>query len=484
MTQSLKTSSIKGLFWSLIDSIGYRSIHFIVGIILARLLVPEMFGLLAMLMIIIVLCEVLMDSGFGAALIQKHNIDDYDICSTFYFNIAIGILTGLLLFISAPIIAAFYNQPLISPMARVMSFMLVIDALGIVQANLLVRNMQFKARAKITFTAHLLAGAIGIVMAFGGLGVWSLVVQQLAASTVRTSCFWFFCNWKPKLLFSVNSLRVMLKFSLSILATSLLSRITESTYYLIIGKLFSAYDLGIFSRSQQLQGFASGTLSMIIGRVTFSTFSKMQHKPDEFRNVAQKTLTLVAFILFPIMAGIASVAEPLVIFLLTSKWSDTIPCIQLLCISGVLQSFDWIRQRIIHAAGRPDLTLKAEVISKIILFFLIAFSWRWGLYGIIAAIIFASLISFSINLRYLAKVTEYSVKKQLFDMLPYATTVGIMTLLVFLTSFLVRTYHPLLQIIIQSTVGCIFYIGVTWLFQMSAPVILHKEIKALFQRAE
>jgi O-antigen/teichoic acid export membrane protein len=483
MDHSLKKTTIKGLAWSLLESFGSQGTRFIIGIVLARLLVPEMFGLLAMLMIFIMLGEIFVDSGFGTALIQKQTITEIEICSVFYFNIFVGFVAAALLFFTAPVIAAFYEQPLLTSLARALSLIFIINSLGMIQSNLLVKKVDFKSQAKLITIANLVSGAVGIVLAIVGFGVWSLVIQQVSASVIRNFFYWFYSTWRPRLLFSLQALRGMMRFSLSILATGILNRTTEGIYYMVIGKLFSAGDLGIFSRAQQLQGFPSVTLATLVGRVTFPVFSKLQHDPVNFKHGVRKTLTIIAFLICPIMIGISAVAKPLVLVLLTEKWAATIPFLQLLCIGGLLFPMEWIRQQAIQAMGRPDLSLRVEVIKKILLFTGIAVMWRWGIFGIIAGIIFASLISLFLNMRYMAKLTQYSIKDQILDMLPYLVVALAMGGFVFSIGHLLRTYNPFFQLALQSIAGFIFYISITWIFRAPAFMSMQKELIKLLRKS-
>ena len=482
MKESLKKATIKGLVWSLIETAGSQGMRFIIGIVLARLLVPEMFGLIAMLMIFITLGEIFVDSGFGTALIQKHTATELEICSVFYFNILVGFIAAALLFFTAPVIAAFYQQPLLTSLARALSLIFIINSFGMIQGNLLVKKVDFKSQAKLTTLANLVSGLIGIVLALMGLGVWSLVIQQIAASAIRNFLYWFYSDWRPRFLFSIYPLQRMLKFGLSILATGILNRTTDSVYYMVIGKLFSASDLGIFSRAQQLEGFPSSTLATLVGRVTFPVFSKLQHDPDTLKQGVKKTLTSIAFLICPVMIGIAVVAKPLVLVLLTEKWAATIPYLQLLCIVGMFFPMEWIRQQVIQAVGRPDLSLRVEIVKKLILFISIAIAWYWGIFGIIAGMILASVLSLWLNIKYTAILTQYSIREQLLDMQPYVIISIAMGGVVFSLGCLLQNYHPFFQLMVQILAGFIFYVGGIWIFRTPAYMVIQEELIKLLRK--
>jgi O-antigen/teichoic acid export membrane protein len=481
-SQSLKKITIKGLSWSLIESASSQGIRFVLGIILARLLVPEMFGLIAMLLIFITLGEIFVDSGFGTALIQKQKITECEICSVFYFNILVGLIAATLLFLAAPAIAAFYNQPTLTPIAQSLSFIFIINSFGMIQSNLLVKGVDFKSMAKLITISNLSSGLIGIALAVMGYGIWSLVIQQISAAVIRNCLYWYYSSWRPHFLFSINEIRKMLRFSLSILAIGILNRTSESIYYMVIGKLFSATDLGFFSRANQLQSFPSSTLAMLVGRVTFPVYAKVQHDPLLLKAGLRKTLTMLAFIIFPIMVGVAVVAKPLIIVLLTDKWAQTIPYLQLLSVVGVLFPFEWIRQQALQAVGRPDLSLRVEIFKKVALFASITVMWQWGIFGIISGMIFATILSLSLNIHYTAMVTQYSIREQLFDMIPYFAISIIMGAIAFSIIYLIANYSAFYQLLIQSFTGFLFYVGITWLFHTSAIKTIQQELPQLFRK--
>jgi O-antigen/teichoic acid export membrane protein len=435
-----------------------------------------MFGLVAMLLIFITLGEIFVDSGFCAALIQKQKITELEICSVFYFNIFIGFISTAFLYFGSSLISSFYDQPMLKPLAQSLSIIFIINSLGTVQSNLLVKNVDIKSLAKINSFAYLTSGIVAIFFAFAGYGVWSLVIQQLLAATIKNILYWFFNSWRPSLKFSIKSMLHMLKFSFSILIVGILNRISESVNYIVIGKLFSANELGLFSRADQLQTFPSHTLATLVGRVTFPVFSKMQNDPATLKSGLQKILVIVAFILFPVMVGMAAVAKPLISVLLTDKWLSTVPYFQLLSIVGVFFPMEWIRQQAMQAVGRPDLSLKIEIVKKTALFMNIAIMWHWGIIGIISGMILASILSFALNVFYTSTITLYSIKEQIFDLLPYFLISVIMGIISFTAINLLHNYNPIFQLLIASLTGFLFYMSATSIFRTSAITAIQNEL--------
>jgi teichuronic acid exporter len=283
MDDNLKQKTVGAISWSFVESIAARGVQFVIGIVLARLLFPEQFGLIGMLMIFIAVSQSFLDSGFGAALIQKKKVTQADFCSVFYFNILVGFVAAGLLCLSAPWIAAFYKQPILTPLMRMLSLTIVINSFGMIQGTILVKQINFKTQTKVTLISSAIASITGITLAALGFGVWSLVVQQISASLFSTVCLWLCSPWRPALIFSFNALRKMFGFGYRMLFVGLLNQIFDNIYLIVIGKLFSAADLGFFTRAKTLNDVPSQTLSEMTVRVTFPVFSSIQDDPDRLK---------------------------------------------------------------------------------------------------------------------------------------------------------------------------------------------------------
>lgn len=467
MTVSLKTKTIYALLWSFFESIGLQAVRFVIGIILARLLLPEQFGLIAMLMIFMAVAQSFLDSGFGAALIQKRNITKIDTCSIFYFNILVGIVaTGLLCF-AAPWIAAFYNQPVLMPLTRALSFTILINSFGLIQNTILAKQIDFKTQTKVSLIASILSGIFGVAMALKGFGVWSLIGQQLSSSYLSTICLWFFRPWRPALIFSFKSLREMFGFGSRLLAAGLLNQIFDNVYFLVIGKLFSATALGFFSRAQTIQALPSHTLSNMVGRVTFPVFSTIQDDPNRLKKGFQKALTTMVLVNFPIMVGLAIIAQPLVLILLTDKWAGCIQYLQLLCFSGLLYPLHVINLNLLQALGRSDLFLRLEIIKKVLIVINIAITWRWGITAMIFGMMATSVISYFLNSYYTGILIGYPIRAQLRDMSFYLISALLMGIAVYATGILTFP-NNLSMLMAQLSVGLVIYIALCRIFRLSA----------------
>ena len=471
----LKKQAIRGILWSFLEAVGQRGIQFIVGIILARLLLPEEFGLIGMITIFIAISQTFLDSGFGAALIQKAEISNKDTSSVFYFNIIIGIIAALTLCFVSPWVASFYDQPLLTPLLRVMSTILIINSFGLVQIVLLRKEVNFKTYTKAVLIASGLSGLIGVGMAWSGYGVWSLAFQQISAALILVILLWKFNPWRPTKEFSFSSLRQMFNFGSKLFASGLLNTIFENIYLIIIGKIFSPADLGYFTRAKNLQQLPSRTISGIVARVAFPVFSKIQDDTERIKRGMKKALTVLVFINFPLMVGLAITAKPVVIVLLTEKWLPCVKYLQLLCMVGMLFPLHLINLNVLQAMGKSDLFLRLEIIKKVLTTISICITWRWGISAMIIGQIITSLFSYYLNAYYNRRLVNYSIWEQIHDLAPYLFNAIIMGCTCQLINLLPFT-NSIFLLLLQVTAGIFVYILLCHKIKLAAYV----EIKQLF----
>ncbi|MBN2403129.1 MAG: MOP flippase family protein [Spirochaetes bacterium] len=466
MKDNLKKSTINALSWSFIETIGMQTVQFIISIILARLLLPAQFGLIGMLTIFIAVSQTFLNSGFGSALIQKCDATQTDICSVFYFNIVVGIAFAALLCFAAPWIADFYKQPVLTPLTRLLSLVLVINSFGLIQTTIVTKEINFKILTKANIVSSIVSGIIGIVMALNGFGVWSLAIQQISRAFLSTLLLWIFNTWRPSAIFNLKSLSLLFTFGSRMLASGLLNQIFNNIYLLVIGKLFSASDLGYFTRASTLQDVPSQTLGSMVSRVTFPVFSTLQDDRERLKRVMKKALTSLSFINIPVMLGLSLVSRPLIIVLFGEKWSESIPYLQLLCFLGLLLPMHLINLNALEALGKSNLFFRLEVIKKILIVINIAITWRWGISAMIYGMIITSVISYYLNSYYSKKLLNYSIIEQIFDLLPYISVSLLMGVCVYLVSLLPfpNVWSLLLS---QIIVGGAVYIGLCRLFKLT-----------------
>jgi teichuronic acid exporter len=426
MEKSLKARTIHALSWSLIQQVAVRGLQFGVGILLARLLNPGEFGLIAMLTVFLAIAQVLLDGGFAAALIQRKEVTELHRCSIFYLNIVAALILATVLWLCAPAIATFYHQSLLQRILRILILIPVINGFVVVQNTLLIKQLDFKKQTIILTSATVVSASVALVLAWHGYGVWSLVVQQLVQNTVNAALLWFLSDWRPSWLFSLHALREMFAFGWGMLCAAVLNTANDNLFPLLIGKCFSAVDLGFFNRAQNLQSNASQGLAAIANPVTLSVFSGLQDDLVRFRSGLRKAMTTMAFLQFPMMVGLAVVAKPLILVLLTSKWSPSIVYLQLLCFVGIFYPIHVLNLTVLFALGRSDLFLRLDVYKVSIMLLTAAMTIHWGIMALILGQIACSIIAYCLNSYYTKKLINYSIWNQLQDLYPYLAASALM----------------------------------------------------------
>ena len=465
MSDGLKNKTLHALFWSFLERFGQQGIQFVITIILARLLLPEEFGLIAMLTIFMAVAQSFINSGFGQALIQKQDVTHIDECSIFYFNILVGFLAAGLLCLTAPWIAGFYNQPLLVPLTYALSLNLIINAFGLVQITLLTKHIDFKTQLKVSVIATVISGTIGVTMALNGFGVWSLVAQSLGSNLFQTILLWFFNTWRPSLVFSLDSLFGMFTFGSRLLASGLLDTVFRNIYIVVIGKLFSPADLGFYSRAERFQQLPVTNISGMVGRVTFPVFSSVQDDKPRLKRGIRGALTMLVMINFPMMVGLAIVAKPLVLLLLTEKWAPCIPYLQLLCVVGMLYPLHVVNLNVLKAQGRSDLFLRLEILKKILVVIAIAVTYRWGITAMIYGQIATSCLAYFLNAYYTGKMLDYPITEQIQDLMPSLALAGIMGLGVYALKYTPIVNQSVL-LLVQIMTGIVLYAGLCYIFRI------------------
>ncbi len=466
-SNSLRSRTVHALSWSFLESVGLKGVQFLIGIVLARLLLPEQFGLIGMLTIFMAVAQSFLDSGFGAALIQKREVTATDTCSIFYFNILAGLTVTGLLWLVAPWIAAFYNQPVLTSLTRALSLTIVINAFGLIQNTILTKGINFKTQTKVSLIAGLLSGIIGVTLAATGFGVWSLAVQQISSTFFRTLFLWLLNAWRPGLVFSLGSLREMFGFGSRLLASAVLNQIFENIYFLVIGKLFSAIELGFFTRARSMQDLPSQTLSGMVGRVVFPVFSAIQDDRARVKRGMKKASRVLALFNFPMMIGLAAIAHPLVLVLLTEKWAGCVPYLQLLCFSSLLFPLHAINLSVLQALGRSDLFLRLEIAKKVLIIINIAVTVRWGIPAMICGITVLSVVFYYLNSYYTGVLIDYPIGQQVRDWFSYLIMAVLMGIAVYAAGSLpFSTYRSML--LAQTAIGIVTYCGLCRLFRLMA----------------
>lgn len=419
MPDDLKQRTVKGVSWSFVEQILTRGVNFVIGIILARLLSPTDYGLVGMLAIFLAISQLFIDGGLTSALIRTKNPSDKDYSTVYIINLTLSVVFYFLLFFCAPLVARFYDQPLLQPLMRAVALILIIGSIASVQGTLLTIRVDFKTKSIISILAAVISGTTGIVCAYKGLGVWALVAQSISSASAVTLLTLAFVRWMPKLVFSKESFKRLFSYSSKLLAASCISTIYDNAYPLVIGKKFTAADVGQYTRAGQFPGMANDTIVSALNRVAFPILSQVQDDNERLLRVYEKYIQLACFMIFPVLMGLCGCAKPLVLFLLTDKWLACVPLMQIICFSKLLNGVTVINLNLLYVKGRSDLVLRLEVIKKTIAFTILFISMFFDLTIMCYGLVLYSLIAAYLNTFYTNRILGYSFSQQMKSILPY-----------------------------------------------------------------
>lgn len=416
---SLKTKTISGVKWSAIESFFTQGIQFLIGLVLARLLDPDVFGVIGMLAIFIAISQSLIDSGFSNALIRKVDRTDKDYNTAFYFNIVVGAVMYLFMCLAAPYIALFFNIPILENLIYVLSLSVLFDSFCVVQRARLAVAVDFRTQAKATLISVIISGVIGILLALNNFGIWSLVWQQVVKSVLNTFILWILAKWHPKLVFSWSSFRNLFSFGSKIMIAGLISTIYQHLSTVAIGKFYTPTDLGFYSRGQQFAMLPSVNLNTVIQRVTFPILSKIQNDNKRLIETYRHYICSSSMLIFFCMMFLAAIAHPLVLFLLGKKWEDATIYLQIFCFAYMFDHICSINLNLLYVKGRSDLVLKLEIIKKTIAFIILIISIKFGVIWICASKIIYTQIAVWINTYYTGKLFRLGYFQQIRDFSPF-----------------------------------------------------------------
>lgn len=415
---NLKKKAISGVSWSAIDTLANSGITFLVGIILARLLSPAEFGLIGMITVFIAVSNSIVESGFSSALIRKVEAQRIDYNTVFYINLFLGILLYIILFFCAPAISRFFKEPILISITRVMGSILIINAFGIVQRTLLVKEVDFKTQTKVSLIASLISGVIGIGMAVKGFGVWSLVGQQISRQALNSIFLWVFNAWRPVLEFSKKSFQELFSFGSKLLVSGLIDTIYRNIYFLIIGKYYSAVQLGQYTRADQFNSIFSSNLTTAVQRVSYPILCSIQDDAERLKLTYQRVIKSTMLVTFACMLGLAAIAKPLILVLIGQKWLPAVAFLQIICFAGMLYPLHAINLNMMMVKGRTDLFLRLEIIKKVIAVIPIGLGIYYGIEFMLWGSVFVSLAAYFLNSYYAAMLINYSTWSQIKDISP------------------------------------------------------------------
>lgn len=414
--ESLKKKTVNGVIWSAIDRFSTQGIQFIFSILIARLLMPSDYGVIAMLGIFLAVSQTFIDSGFGTALVQKANRTETDFSTVFYFNIVVAILFYILLWFSSPYIASFYNIPMLEDVTKVVALILVFGALSGIQSAKLSIAINFKTRAKISVISAISTGCVGLYLAYNGYGAWALVFQMVFSSFLGTILLWYFVRWVPKLVFSWQSFRQLFSFGSKLLASALLDTTYNNIYPLVIGRVYSSTSLGLYSRASGLAQYPSSNITGVLQSVTFPVLCSIQNDENRLTDAYKRFIRMSAFIIFPLMIGLASVADPFIRVVLTDKWEGAIYLLQIVCFSLMWYPIHAINLNILQVKGRSDYFLKLEIIKKIQGVCILCITVPISIVAMCYGSVVSSLLSLVWNTYYTKRLIGYGFFSQIKDL--------------------------------------------------------------------
>ncbi|MBE6062868.1 MAG: lipopolysaccharide biosynthesis protein [Clostridium butyricum] len=459
-SKNLTSKTINGLIWSFSELIMNQGFSVIIQVILARLLLPEDFGLIGMITIFISISTSIIDSGLSNALIREEKINDKECSTVFYFNLIISVLVYIILFLVAPYVGHFFNENRLIYILRILAVNIIIDAFGIIQRILLTRKIDFKTQTKISILASVISGIIGIIAARMGLGVWSLIIRAIFMSLIQSILLFVYNKWIPRLVFDICDFKKLFNFGWKMLISSLMDTLYSNLYYIIIGKFFSVLDLGYYTNACKLKDAASKSMTGAVQKVTYPVLSQLNNDDSvRLKNGYKKILKCTAFIIFPVMIGLASSGKLLITIVLGEKWIDSIFYFQILCFEAMLYPLHVINLNILQVKGRSDLFLKLEIIKKGLglLLIIAALYLKTGIYGILGVAVIDSYISYYINSFYSKYLINYSFKEQVRDLMPSFVMTFIMGMAVCLFEHYISLPN-ILMLVSQIMIGIIIYI--------------------------
>ena len=449
--ESLKDKTVKGVGWSAIDNVVQTGVTFVVSIVLARLLTPDDYGLIGIIAIFTTVCTALINGGFTTALIRKKDATDDDYNTAFIVNLVVSLVLYAIIFLSSPLIAAFFGREELLALTRVSSLGIIIGALALVQQTRLTKRIDFKSQTKITLIASVSSGIVGIVLAVLGFGVWSLVAQQLMSHCLRTVLLWFVNKWIPSLRFSSKSFHELFGFGWKMMVSSVIDTVWKELYQVVVGKFYSPATLGQYTRSKQFSKLFSSNLTSVIQRVTYPVLSNIQDDKERMVAAYRKIIKTTMFVTAISMFFVGAISEPLLYCLIGPKWHDAATYLPLICISGSLYPLHAINLNMLQVQGRSDLFLGLEIVKKIIALAPLFIGAFIGIMPMLYTNVLTGIIAFFLNSHYSGKLLGYSSWMQIKDVAPSYGIAFLVSLSVFFLKYIPLSNWIILPI--QIVVG-------------------------------
>ncbi|MEG0958263.1 MAG: lipopolysaccharide biosynthesis protein [Erysipelotrichaceae bacterium] len=465
----MQNKVLKSLIWKFLERFGTSGIQFVLQIILARLLTPDAYGAIALTTIFISVSNVFVQQGFSTALIQQKEVDEEDYSSVFWISMLIALICYIVIVLLAPFAARFYKIDILKNVLWILGLTLFVGAYNSIQISHISRNFQFKNLFFSSLIGIIISGVLGIFAAYLGLGIWSIVIQQLTNQIIITLVLMFETKWVPQFRINVYKLTRLFKFGSRILSSALLDTIYNNVFSLVIGKVFSTEQLGYYNRADQFPNVIVTNLNGSIQSVMLPAMSEHQDDKKRVKYIVRKSMILSSYFIFPIMVGLAVVAEPLVLIILTDKWIKCVPIIQLLCFSYMLWPIHTANLQAINAVGRSDIYFKLEVIKKIVGILLLCISLPFGIYAIIISKIISSVLGVFINAGPNNKLLDYSYFNQFIDLMPsFFLSISMGIIVYFTDTYFAHNLTLCIRFVLDISIGVIYYFVLSYFVNINA----------------
>ena len=468
--KSLKEQAKVGLLWTLSERFGVQLIDFIVSVVLARILLPEEFGMVAMIAVFVAIGSTLKEGGLTLSLIRTENPGETDYSTVFFATLGLGIVMYWVLFVTAPLISEFFDQSQLASLVRVLGLKIILDAASSIQSARLTKAMNFKTQVIVQIPSVLLSGLLGIVLAYSGFGVWSLVYMNLARVTMAALQLWIISDWRPRLVFDSQKFRTHFRFGYKLTLSGLLDTIYLHIYSLIIGKYFSPAQLGYYTRADSAKQLPITNISAALNKVTYPLMAAIQNDTNRLKNVYKRLMQQVLFWVAPLLTGAAILAEPAFRLLFTEKWLPAAPYFQVLCIVGIMYPLQAYNLNILLVKGRSDLFMRLEIIKKVFVTIGVLAIFPFGIMGLLYFQVASSFITYFVNSHFSGRLIGYGVWDQIRDV----TSIFGMTALMGIGCFLLDAYlesiqmGDILRILVNATTGGFIYLGIAGLTRSEA----------------
>lgn len=472
----LKKKTTSGFVYKFAERAGAQGISFVISMVLARLLLPQEYGIIALVTVFITICDVFVTYGFGSSLIANKDSDSLDFSTCFYFGLALAIVLYIIVYFTAPLLADFYGNEILTPVIRVMGLRIPLAAVNSVQHSYVSKHMIFKKFFYATIIGTIISGIAAVIMAYMGCGVWALVEQYLGNVCIDTICLFLICEWKPTLEFSWESLKKIYSYGWKILAVGLIDTGYTELRSLVIGKKYTSEDLAYYNKGNQFPKFGMKLVEPTVNSVLFPALSNCQDNREQMRSISRRIIKVSTYIIFPVMIGLAVVAKPLIIVVLSEKWLDCVIYLQIGCIANLFRPLQFINNSIIKGSGRSSLLLKLDIIKKLLGIFFLLISMGYGVMWIAISLVVTNMISTMINITPNRKLLNYGYKTQLMDVLPNFCLAILMGIIVYPVS-LIRI-SPFIILVLQSILGVIIYLGLSKMLKVDSYTYAKKEIRS------